>query len=199
MIDYKRLMDVLSKMKMNANQFLLLTLLTNREWDLIYRFHNPASPKGRWVKKEDMDDLLERGYVRWLNPSERNYMPTELEVTEKFTKDLYSKDPLLAGEDYWNTYPAMLTINGKKYPARNLGKTTNKSQFLEHYAKTYGYDLQTHEKIMVGLRYAKKQGEIRMNILSYLNSEQYLVDYERQNEETARFLENVADNKDFLL
>ncbi|NRB62088.1 MAG: hypothetical protein HRU40_03480 [Saprospiraceae bacterium] len=178
MIDYKRLMPMLIDKKMNPNQFMLLLLIYNREFELIYRFSNPTSDSGRWVTKKDIHNLIDRGYLRWMDSNEkRQYVPTEFEVTDKFIKDIYTDYPMEAALAFWNLYPSVIRIMGRNFPGKDLGEIMTKEEFLDSYVSHYARDTELHQKIMKGLRFALKNNSIHTTILSYLESEQYMVDY----------------------
>lgn len=200
-VDYKRLLPLLISEKMTPAQFMLCYLHWNKEYELMFQYEDPTKESGAWVTIPELEDLIERDYVRWTDPSlsKRKYLPSEFEITDKFRNLIYNKQPEICAEEFWNTYPAMAKINGKRMPLRNLGKEQSKDGFIKTYAHKYGKHKHLHERIMEGLRYAKKHGEVNMNILNFLNSEIYEGFYE----ESVKEIQNLAsksgkDFKEFL-
>ena len=196
MIDYQALMPILIRHKITPAQFLLMVLIQRKEYKLIYQYENPVHENGSWVTIAEVENLLERGYLRWMNPNakERTYFPSEFEVTDAFLSEIYHENPMNAALEYWQCYPPKIRVQGQLLSGRSLGQVMDKERFLEWYAEAYGTDLHQHRTVMEGLRYAKKAGPLGMNILDYLTSGEYEADYLAAMEAEKKLPENLWDD-----
>jgi hypothetical protein len=197
MIDYKALMPVLIKHKITPSQFLLMLLIQQKQFKLIYQYENPMNEGGRWVTVAEIENLVERGYLRWMNPNakERTYFPSEFEVTDKFLSEIYHENPMTAAEEFWDCYPAKIGHKGQTIAAHSLGKVMDKQRFLEWYAEHFGGEVNKHAMVMEGLRHAKKAGTLALNIFDYLNSGAYESDYMASRESDKELTKSMMKGK----
>ena len=137
MIDTEKLVEFLSSRKMTANQYLLCHLLYMGEHDLLARL--VKNDQLRFAKKE-VNDLIERGYLEKLfgDNSQFSFM-----TTDKFSRAVFV-DEEEAGQQLWDTYPKVLSIDGVMQSTR----TCDKDDILETYYKRIKGSKKKHEFVM---------------------------------------------------
>ena len=140
MIDnVKKFIDLLIKFEINANQLLFLTIVHKQDYAPLYKYVT----EGSGFKPEDIDSLVDKGLVINLNDKDDYYLDSFI-CTDKFITGLYYEDEEIAASEFWDTYPRMLYIEGKRFAARN----TDKDKFFEDYNKEIDMRVDKHKKIM---------------------------------------------------
>jgi hypothetical protein len=155
--------DLLDKLQVTSDQFLLMQLIQSRKYATMYKYVS----RNKGFNAESIKDLIERGYLVDLNPNSSSYNSDDLDVTKKFTKHLQKASGTNAVE-FWENYPAYIWIEGKQVAARN----TDYDKFIDFYQANYGED-EYHNKILNALKFAVKRNLVNMGILKWLNSRQW--------------------------
>lgn len=165
MIDnVKKFIDLLIKFEINANQLLFLTIVHKQDYAPLYKYVT----EGSGFKPEDIDSLVDKGLVINLNEKDDYYLDSFI-CTDKFITGLYYEDEEIAASEFWDTYPRMLYIEGKRFAARN----TDKDKFFEDYNKEIDMRVDKHKKIMECLSYAVKNKLVNMGIRKWFDSKQW--------------------------
>lgn len=153
----------------------------------VYKYiQKPKGGDGRMAfRPEDIEDLEEKEFIVDRNrkkPSgNKESYPDMYEVTDKFVDAVMSSYTLF--DEFWDEYPGF-TANfdnprkGNRIPL----KATPKSEVKKIYSEQIK-SRQMHSRLMKGLRYAKRQGEITMNIAKWLSAEywkEYLKEMQEQ-------------------
>ena len=156
--------DVLLKLGISPIQILFCQIIYERRHDLLYRI----AQEGQIFPKSYLQDLEEKGFIIDTNPSENSKYADFYEVTSKFVDEFYAVSTS-DGEEFWEHYPAFITINNKKIPA----KATNKEELVRWYHKHIG-SLYDHKKVLAALKYAKDNKLVSMRIDKWLQSEAFV-------------------------
>jgi len=165
MIDnVKKFIDLLVRFEINANQLLFLTIVHKKDYAPLYKFVT----EGKGFTPEEIDDLVDKGLVINLNKDEDYFLDSFI-TTDTFITGLYYEDEEIAPTEFWDAYPRMLYVEGKRFAARN----TDKVQFFEDYNKVIGMRVDRHKEIMECLHYAVKNKLVNMGIRKWFDSKQW--------------------------
>lgn len=175
MIETKTLTDFLVRKQMTVNQFYLCHMLYLRDFPNLekYILTNYKTDKGAnrdlSFKKSEVDDLIGRGYLVKSGTSDaiQSY-----EVTEKFSGDYYI-DEEEAGEQLWEAFPKLLSIEGIMQSTR----TCDKEDVLETYYRRIKGSRKKHQYVLqMTNRYSDmvRSGEMSgMGIEKYIKGENW--------------------------
>jgi hypothetical protein len=165
MIDnVKKFIDTLVKFEINANQMLFLTIVHKKDYAPLYKFVT----EGIGFLPEEIDELVDKGLVINLNSDDDYYLDSFI-TTDKFIAGLFFEDEEIAPSEFWDAYPRMLYVDGKRFAARN----TDKDQFFDDYNKEIGMRVDRHKHIMSCLEYAVKNRLVNMGIRKWFDSKQW--------------------------
>lgn len=156
--------DVLLSLDISPIQVLFCQIIYERRHDLLYRI----AQEGQIFPKKYLDDLVEKGLVIDTNPTDNSKYADFYEVTDKFVQAFYTVSTT-DGEEFWAAYPAFITIDGKKIPA----KAVNKEELVKWYHKHVG-SMHDHKKVMEALKFAKERKLISMRIDKWLQAESFV-------------------------
>lgn len=162
--DIKKFVDILVKFDISANQLLFLTIVHRKDYAPLYKFVT----EGEGFDPDEIDSLVNKGLVINLNQKDDYYMDSFV-VTDMFLEGLFYDDETIPGTEFWNRYPKMLYIEGKRFAARN----TDKDKFVEDYYKEIGMRVDKHKKIMEALEYAIKNKLVTMGLRKWFDSKQW--------------------------
>ena len=156
--------DVLLKLDISPIQVLFCEIIYERRHDLLYKI----AQEGQIFPKSYLDDLVVKGLIVDTNPNDHSKYADFYEVTDKFIEAFYTVSTT-DGEEFWAAYPAFITIDGKKIPA----KAVNKEELVKWYHKHVG-SMQDHKKVMAALKFAKERKLISMRIDKWLQAESFV-------------------------
>jgi len=160
----KKFIDTLCKFQINANQLLFLTIVHKKDYAPLYKY----VVEGEGFEPEEIDALVDKGLVIDLNKGDEYLMDSYI-VTDKFLEGLYFDDEEAPAREFWDMYPRMLYIDGKRFAARN----TDKDKFFEDYAKEIGMRVDKHKDIIQALEYAVQNKLVNMGIRKWFDSKQW--------------------------
>lgn len=175
-LSVKEFVDILCKLKISANQYLICMLVYDRDGATTIKYYNENS--GNQFTYEEIDDLVDREYLLRLSKDRKNYQLDYFSTTTKFMSDfLIDEDD--AGEEFWNAYPSWIWMNGRKTSA----KSCDKDDIIEKYYRKIKGNKKKHQKVMETIEeYSKRNdGFATMGIEKFVGSEQWTIlqkDYE---------------------
>lgn len=147
-----------------ADQVLFIYLIyTKRYSDITMLFNSPL----RGFSSEVIQDLVERGLIQDLNKEGEMFADLYM-VSDSVANDLFVHTDFPA-EEFWDTYPPFMHIQGKRVPIRGVPKET----FLKTYMKKIQRNPNVHRKVMKALKTAIGQGEVNMRIDNWILSEMW--------------------------
>ena len=187
-LDPKILIDTLAKHQLDIEQYLLcyllctdITTLTDvgnkyAKTALIYQYHAKV---GQFSLKK-IGDLVDKGYLIDHNkPDASGRMesyPDHYEVTEKF-KAIAFGDPDEMGEQIWQIYPDIITVDGKRLPAKTA--SCGKDELLELYIKAIKKSKPLHASIITLLKTLKENDQIKMGIEKWIKNHYWEVEFKQ--------------------
>lgn len=153
----------LCKHNMNGEQFLFCCLVYEKRFDLIYKIFNERNGFDR----DDLRDLEDRGYLKNMNQGDDTYCDS-YEVTKKFREEIYGEEYVM-WEEFINTYPQFIFIEGKRIPAQSTDLDQLKSIYFNKIARS----VKKHKRIIELLTYASDHDMINMGIEKWVRGEQW--------------------------
>ena len=161
--DISNLVDLLCKLKINIEQYLLCMMIKDRRFNEAYRYVHEIGV----FKMEDLLDLEEKGYIYNFQNGKPDFQYCM--ITDKFLEVVYNNNIESPGEELWDIYPNFIRVDNKKLIAKN----TNKDKFCMDYSRKYGMYVEVHKKIMEITQWGKEKGLIQCGIQKYLETEQW--------------------------
>lgn len=189
--DVSRFIDFLGDHNMTSRQFLLcwILFLDKREHKgnplpddgpaiaNIYRF---VENVGGW-HNEEIEDLVQRGYLVDRGSDPRNIYPDDLVVTDKFVDEVLATQSQF--EEIWETYPAFMDNfedqRKDKIPLKAAVKEDIEEMFYRRCKSKKRF-----EKMLQALQWAKKHGKIKMGIKKWLGGEYWKAHYEEMSSDS---------------
>lgn len=162
MIDIERYTEFLIKHKMSPAQFLFLWYLLQRKFSLLYRYCTEIRP----FSKGEINDMIEKGFIEKPKEATEGLFADDFQITQKFRDLIFSQDPDLMFEEFWNAYPNFLFIDSKRVPT----KGTNMEDLEERYVKLIKQNLPLHHCIMNTIEWARTRGYLNTGILKFFES-----------------------------
>lgn len=168
----KQYVDLLCGLNITANQFLLCHLLyddyqedvvgARKKVSITYLYRYLKDSKRVW-KRDEIDDLIERGYL--IDNSRGKMSPDMLEVTEKFINQVYAS--LGRFKEFWDSYP-------KTMPAIQGGghiklKACDPDELQEVYDKIVKTN-KLHNEILDLVKWADKNNQLNIGIEKFVKS-----------------------------
>lgn len=147
MIESKAFTEFLSRKKITANQFYLCHLLYQRDLDNARKYLLTSYKTDKGVEKtlawkpSEVGDLIDRGYLIKTGKGDEL---GDYEVTERFYGDYYISEEE-AGEQLWEVYPKLLSIDGVFQSTR----TCDKDEVLETYYKRIKGSRKKHDYVLL--------------------------------------------------
>lgn len=182
-----RYVHVLTELKLSANQFLVCYLLyTDQKVDgefvrkgsamaNLYKYSHNAIP---WTK-EEINDLINRGYLRDNQPKADKTHPDYLEVTDKFCKHVFimpSKFDEL-NKVFPNRIDNFQHPNGPKIKL----KVCDLDEMRDLYLKKVKSQVK-HRKIIEVLKWAVENDEVNFNFENFIRGELWNTLFEMKEE-----------------
>lgn len=168
MINIVEYTQLISKLGITANQFLICYLMMLPRYDLLYQYiqgvikNNPEIRDSfGGIPEYEISNLEERGFITQIGSTSDyadNYM-----VLDKFTKHFKTIDAQEALE-FWKSYPERISNETTSWRGRNM----NKDVFTLFYTNLIGHDKQLHDLIMQTLEYEKKKGILKEGMQKWL-------------------------------
>ena len=152
--DPKQFVAFLAKHRLSSDQFLFMYLIYRELYTELYTYTEQV--KG--LHPEEIQDLIRRGYLKNENVS-NEYFADSFIVTEKFTSEIF-KVAKEAALEFWNAYPPLLWVDGKRFSALAV----DKEAFLEDYMEKIGFSRRLHSKVMKALNYGKELNAVNIRI-----------------------------------
>lgn len=163
MINYKQMMDFMIKTGLRESQIVFLYIILKKDYPELYRYCQEISA----FKKSEIQDMVDKGYVTNTSPDDPGMYADSFEVTEKFRKLVFAERPELLFEEFWNSYPNFLFIEGKKFPT----KGTNMETLEENYIKLIKENVGLHNSIIASVEWGKSRGYLTTGILKFFESQ----------------------------
>ena len=166
--------EVLSELNLTANQFLLCHLLYDdfledtkgtRNKKAISALFKYAAEKHRAWKTEELDDLIEKGFLVNRNPPNKKD-PDLLEVTEKFINLVYGTKRRFY--EIWEIYPKIIPSFGTAGDYIKL-KVCDPEELEEIYNKVVKTN-KLHDHVMDILKWAIRNNQINVSIVNFVRS-----------------------------
>ena len=157
MIAVEKYIEVATKHQISPNQYLLLMILLHRKYALLYKYSEEGKSS---FKKNEVEDLLQKGYIRELSFSKRGPHYDNLEVSLDFEKMLYKDHPELMFQIFWSIYPQHQTKNDQKLNA----KDANYQQLEKNYLEKIGKNIDLHMSIICKVEELKRSNSLNKNI-----------------------------------
>lgn len=161
---------LLCKLKISPEQFLICMLIHDKDSaGMIQYFEENKQHK---FKHEQVDELLDRGFLVRLSTDKDNYNLDHFAITHVFSSN-FLIDGEDAGTEFWNTYPSWLKVKNQKISA----KSCDKDDLVDKYAKKIKGSKKKHDRIMLVVEeYTKRNdGYALMGIEKFVGSEQWTI------------------------
>ncbi len=171
----KETIDFLCKHKITFNQFSICLLIHKKnaaaiiqigaEIGLIGDCMIPVGKdrEGKPKYKTELKDLIDREFIEIINPSHGNDLDN-FKVTDKF-KDGFVTNIELASEEFFETYPKSVIVNGTEFPARSC----DFEEMSVAYLKAIKGSIKRHRAIIEQLQTEKQSNPYaKMNIMKYI-------------------------------
>lgn len=180
-LDLDKELEVMSKFKLNAEQWYLLRCL------FIAKFEEDTSYLTKYIKEcsregitsELLQNLKDKNILskKYKVPKRGETLSLEqIDFHQPFINK-YLRTSNEMGQELFDAYPSYLIMdNGKHLPARNLvSKVVFKSMndFFIFYCKQIKYNAEKHDLIMQSLDWAKKSDMVNSSIVEYVISMKY--------------------------
>lgn len=173
-------LEIMSRYKINANEFMLVKLL------LLSQDH-PDNDKhlDLYLKECHADGTLNREFINLLvdrriivktSPVVKKtsgIFPEDFHFNEVFMKNFFKFSDQM-GKEIWDLYPDYIIGSCRNFPAKNFSKRFKdlKELFL-YYAKQIKNNPKKHEQVVESLKFAIKHELITSSIIDYLLSNQW--------------------------
>lgn len=177
MINHEEILEYCKQLRITPNQFNFCYLLFVKDYTALKSFtettyiDSEGNKKSLAIKKSEVTDLIERGFVTELFSDKKN---TSFLINEKFGKYLFLHEDD-AGEELWNNYFSHFVIHGVNQSAR----TCDKDKLMEMYLKKIRRSKKKHKEIMELLEVFKtmvKEGKMQpMGIEKFVVGENWEV------------------------
>lgn len=193
-----RYVHVLTELKISANQFLLCYLLYTDQTDIegkyvkkgsgmanVYKYSTRAIP---W-SPEEVEDLVEKGYLEDTNTAKDKTHPDYLEVTDKFRKFVFIEESHF--DELNRLFPNRIdNFNNPNGPRIKL-KVCDLAKMKELYLKKVKSKVK-HRKIMEVLEWAIENDEINFNFENFIRGELWNTLFEARDEGKERLDNNMT-------
>ena len=175
MIELKEYVSLLLKTELTQEEFLFLYFIyirNNVDSDILKLMSKYANIRGKlengkmkFLTKEEKESLQERGFIKVKGDfdSLSNY-----ELQSKFTN--YFIDIYDMGNEFIDTFPSFLNINGKPVNAKNW----NLEEFRLVYAKRIKFLKKEHDLVILDVKYGVLHNLINQGLRKFVESEQWL-------------------------
>jgi len=160
----KQYVDYLCKHEISPSQFLFLYIIYENDYASLYKY---VHQNGGFDLKE-LHDLEERGYLVNQDMSSATSFADNYTVTNKFLRELYNTDVSAIYEEFFDSYPVQIYVDGKRLPGRNATIKTR-----TYYKKKIAPKRATHLRVMNALDYAKENALITMGMEKWIDTEQW--------------------------
>lgn len=173
--DYVKL---LCELKISPEQFLICMIVNDKDGASAIRYRN-ENPEHRF-KHEQVDELLERGFLVRISTDRHIYNLDHFAVTGMFTSE-FLVDNEDAGDELWELYPSWLKVKGQKVSA----KSCDKDDLVEKYAKKIKGSKKKHKEIMEIVReYAHRNDNYALMGIEKFVASEHWIDLRKEYEDT---------------
>jgi len=167
-VETEQFVDFLVQHQLTPNQFMFCYLKASFDMKNFKRYMDKVGK----FKREEISDLIERGYIEDFNEfgpnGARKVFIDSYLVTPKFTKNLYIETEQ-AGRELWELFPDYFTINGSRVNA----KSCDQDAIIKLYCKYIKNGVKLHKEVLSLLKQAVDRGEIKMGIEKWVSSKQW--------------------------
>lgn len=182
-VDINEYVNLLNRLKITANQFLLCyLLLTDQKLEdetgkLAYikkgtgmaNLYKYATQNSTWSKLE-IEDLVTKGYLLDKNNTDKHY-PDYLIVTEKFINQVFKRSN--AFQEFWEAYPSFVpNFNHPNGPKVKL-KITDPDE-LEKLYNSKVRSLAEHDMVLEVVHWARDNNQLNISIENFVKSRHWL-------------------------
>lgn len=122
---------------------------------------------GKW-HYDEIDDLVERGYLSGQEDADGYFWPDKMQVTEKFSDAVFAS--IEDFEKFVNAYPSFV----ENFNDPRQGDIPLKAVDMEKVESIFNQKVRTKaefERLMKALKWGKENDEVKMNILNYISGE----------------------------
>lgn len=180
-LDVNKYVHTLCTMNITANQYLLCYLLytdqkkegkfirKGSEIANLYKYASANKGKIAWTK-EEVRDLVDKGFLIDPAYTDKSTYPDHLIVTEKFTENLFIRANKF--EEFWEAYPFIVpNFTNPRGPSIKL-KVCDKDDVKKLYLRKVKTIAQ-HKEILDILEWAVENEKLNVNIKNFIASEQW--------------------------
>src|SRR5437899_5885237 len=169
--DINKYTEFLCRTKITPNQFYICYLLYNKEYSLLQQYINEVG----LFKKQDLHNLIDKGFILNMNPKADVFNIIDLCVTLEFTEFMLV-EPEEAVEEFFKEYPDQLVVNGIKVPAKGL-TFSDEAELKKRYIQIIKKNKFLHLDIINIVKDYKKNnnGYATMKIDKFVTSQYWLV------------------------
>lgn len=181
----KETVQFICKHRITFQQFALCLLIYHNDTASLIQIEEEIAhigdcliPTGKGDYKQEITDLIERGYL--INNNKKNEYVLDLFVlTPKFTND-FLVDISQAPQEAWDKYPKNLLINNQEVTT----KSCNYDEFVTMYLKAINWDIKQHKKALRDIELIKKQSKYaKVKIMNWAGGRLW---NEREEEKTTK-------------
>lgn len=160
MIQTRHYTNFLIEHKITPSQYLLLTLLYEREIKLISEYKRVFCNGGSMIPKEKIEDLVTRGFL--------TKMGDKYKLGESFIQIFVDADK--AVEEIYELYPSfMLSDKGVSIPLNTMDRQIFKQIYIP---KIMG-NVNEHKEVLKDIQYAINNNLVTVGINKFLTSNQW--------------------------
>lgn len=173
-------LEIMSKYKINANEFMLVKLLLlsqdHPDNDKYLDLYLKECHSDGTLSREFINLLVDRRIIVKTSPVVKKMsgiFPEDFHFSEVFMKNFFKFSDQM-GKEIWDLYPDYIIGSCKNFPAKNFSKRFKdlKELFL-YYAKQIKNNPKKHEQVVESLKFAIKHELITSSIIDYLLSNQW--------------------------
>jgi len=166
MIDEQRYVPFLIKHNITQAQYLLMHLLYKKRYDLIKQYKDKfPTDDNTMIGLTPIKQLIEDGFIKQIG---KGGTADTYKLTNKFL--CIFVDDYIAGNEFWDLYPAYVESKGIQYPLTLM----DKNEFRELYAITINYSADEHREVMQDLKFAVENNLVKGKIDIAVKSEIWL-------------------------
>lgn len=173
-------LEIMSRYKINANEFMLVKLLLlsqdHLDNDKYLDLYLKECHADGTLSREFINLLVDRRIIVKTSPVVKKtsgIFPEDFHFNEVFMKNFFKFSDQM-GKEIWDLYPDYIIGSCRNFPAKNFSKRFKdlKELFL-YYAKQIKNDPKKHEQVVESLKFAIKHELITSSIIDYLLSNQW--------------------------
>lgn len=176
-IDDKVYVGLLCRLKITPNQFLLCHLLhmhntltkEGRDSSAMSELYRYSSIVGKW-KTEEIEDIINKGYIDTSNIIAAKKDPALFDITEKFINEVYARENRF--DEIWEMFPATIAnFNHPSLPRIKL-KVCDKDEMDELYNKKVKTKSE-HDAVKRILQELIENNQVNFNFNNFIRGEMW--------------------------